>query len=133
MTTIEYRGSRAASVDARRIDTIEQEIHRVIKAISTAFFGWGQWTDVRVAGSYHAKPFDIVLCDPTAGGFTVLLPAPTTCLGAWVIIKNVTLSVNPITLRTDNGATVETAAAPSMTTALQVIRLRATYDGWWAL
>ena len=53
--------------------------------------------------AYTASPGDFVEADPTAAGFVVTLPLAASCIGQRVIVKNVSGSVNTITV-TASGA-----------------------------
>lgn len=49
-------------------------------------------------GTYNARPWELVRCDPTAGGCVVVLPVPSGAKvrGSWIYIKNVSDSLTPI-------------------------------------
>ncbi len=133
MAAIAYKKSGVSTVDARRVDGIETELTRAFRAVDDTVEQWGRWVDVRAKANVHAKPWDIVMCDPSAAGFTVQLPDPKKCLGRWIIVKNVTTSANAITLRADGSANVDGASSASIAASLGTKCLRAFHDGWWSL
>lgn len=48
--------------------------------------------------NYTAKGAEVVLCDPTAGGFSVTLPPASLTVGLPIIVKNHSDDVNNITI-----------------------------------
>lgn len=95
--TIKYR-RQGAGLTAQRLDMMEAESDRVVVSISDTFFRGGLWRPSTCTTDYAAKAWDLILADPTKKGFTVQIPDPTTVLGAFILVKNVSPSTNPITI-----------------------------------
>lgn len=87
-------------------------------------------TETKTA-AYTAIPWEIVLCDPTDAGFTVTLPDPAAHPNKEIGVKNITASVNVITIQATSG-TVEGAANTTITTGYESIILIAdkTREDW---
>lgn len=132
VASLKYRGSRGAAVDNRRLDGMDDEIGRVVADANRLFVQMGPWNEVSVNAQYTAKPFDIVLCDPSGGAFSVLLPDPSTVTGQWVIIKNDSASANAITLVDVSGGAVDGSTAV-INTARGRLCLCALSVGWRVL
>lgn len=87
---------------------------------------------IRVTGNYQAHMNELVLCDPRAGAFRVMLPKPTRGdSGRQVTVKNATGSTNNITV--DPGAAaLDGAVGPIiMATAYYVLRFMTDGQAWW--
>jgi len=83
--------------------------------------------------AYTAKPFELVLCDPTSAGFTVTLPGAAKCKGARVTIKNASTSVNTITVACQGSEKVDGGTTLSMGTSLLAKTLVSDGSGWWSV
>jgi hypothetical protein len=68
-------------------------------------------TAVLIANTILAAASQLVRVNPTAGAFTVTLPAAAGHRGQPIVIKNVTASVNNVTIAAGGGDTVEGAAS----------------------
>lgn len=81
-------------------------------------------------GNYTAAAWDLVLCDPSGGGFTVTIPAGTTALtGRRIGVKNYGTSTNTITISAASGS-IE-GGSPTITTAWGYYELECVgTDGW---
>ena len=68
------------------------------------------------SAAYSCAPWEMVMCDPTGGAFTVTIPAPVAALsGVCVRIKNVSLSTNHITVAPSGGSLID--GSPSVIAA----------------
>jgi hypothetical protein len=57
-----------------------------------------------VTGNYTATVWDLVICDPSGGEFTITIPAAKTVkAGDAIVVKNVTNSVTAITIKARMG------------------------------
>lgn len=75
-------------------------------------------------GAYTAALGEFVVCDPTAGGFTVTLPAVATAkFGRSIVVKNHSGSTNTITIAAAGSDKIDGAATVTITTARGVTRL----------
>lgn len=83
-------------------------------------------TTTYVIPSYLESVF---LCDTTAGGFTITLPAIGTFLGAVVIIKKISADGNTLTIASAGG-TIDGAATKTTTTQYAVFRFVAGPVEW---
>lgn len=97
-------------------------------------------TPVKTA-AYTAVPWDAVMVDPSGGGFTVTLPPAAQEVGAELLVKNVTTSVNDVTLAAAAGETVEGASTLVIASAYGAAHLwsgskrsgSASAAGWWLI
>ncbi len=92
-----------------------------------------QWivTPVKTT-AYAAEAWDLVLCNPTAAGFTVTLPAPVSVPpGTSIQVKNVSASSNVITIATAGGANIDLAATTTLAFSLAGIQLTSDGATWW--
>jgi hypothetical protein len=109
-----------AQEEGRRLDSLLQRpfIGLPTKVVTARF--WASWGDV-------------VLCDPTAAAFTVILPRPDrTKIGAVVGIKNHSASTNTITVACSTAEeTVDGAATVTITTARQMVVYLYVGDDEW--
>jgi len=88
-------------------------------------------TGVKV-GAYNAVIQDLVRCNPTGGAFAVTLPTAVGQDGKGITIKNVTSSVNAITVNTTGGQTMDALAsgADSIATAYGTITYVSDGANW---
>jgi hypothetical protein len=71
-----------------------------------------------VVGLFFASIGDIVRCDPTAGAFSVFLPTIDIFnYGQKIIVKNITASLNAITVDASGAQTIDGALTNVMATA----------------
>jgi hypothetical protein len=77
--------------------------------------------------TYAAVWGEVVMCDPTGGGFTVNLPTAVGNSGRQIIVKNDSASTNTITIEPDGSETIDGAANTTITTARGTVRI--TSDG----
>jgi Concanavalin A-like lectin/glucanases superfamily len=82
---------------AREFSLLEEELRRKLRADDQLEHGPFNRTQVQTT-TYTARPWDIVLCDPSDARFTVVLPDPSAALniGAWIGVKHNSNSTNPI-------------------------------------
>lgn len=74
---------------------------------------WGPLTIVQlVSGTYTAKAWDVVECNPPAAGTYVVLPDPKlgNNVSSWIGVKN-TSSANTVTIVTQSGTLIDTASS----------------------
>jgi hypothetical protein len=114
-----------------RVDRIEDKTLRLVKDLNDKSNRSGQWTERRAKANYSAKPWDLILADPSAGAFTILLPDPKKCVGAEVKVKNTTSSANQISVAALVG--VVDGFVVAMNTAYAQKTFRAATDGWWSV
>ena len=101
---------------AREVAQLEYNILRKINADNLAAFG--PFTVVgKKTGAYAAKPWEIVLCDPTAGGFTVSLPNANASDAGEIRIANDSASANTITIKPSGSSTVGRAVSIALAAA----------------
>jgi hypothetical protein len=81
------------------------------------------------SGPYSAPNNSNVPVDPTAGALTVLLP-PTGTPGHEIVIKNVSSSVNAVTID-GQGAKIDGAYTKTINTAFELIRVRRKPNQQW--
>ncbi len=114
-----------------RLNRIEDRTSKLVRDLNEKANRSGQWAERRASSTYTAKPWDLILADPSGAAFTILLPDPSKCVGSEVKVKNVTSSVNPISVaalaKTVDGFVV------AMTTAYGQKTFRAARDGWWSV
>ena len=70
---------------------------------------------------------EVVVCDPTGGGFTVNLPTAAGNDGRQIIVKNNSAGTNAITIEPDGSETIDGASNTTITTARGTVRI--TSDG----
>lgn len=80
-----------------------------------------QWSVTStIFGGGSGLPGEFVRCDPTGGGFAVTLPlAADTLPGETIIVKNITASVNPITVTASGADLIDGAATDVMSSAFE--------------
>jgi hypothetical protein len=110
------KGTGTGGVDgAVNIATVQGDvvIGRLDAAVSTL-----QLATVRT-GNHAAQLNELVRCDPTAGGFTITLPAINASTGrpAQIVVKNVSNSPNVITIATSGGNTIDGQATATISAA----------------
>lgn len=67
--------------------------------------------------NYTAADGEVVMCDPSGGGFTVTLPAGNSAKRQQVAVKNDTNSTNTITVDTPGAETIDGVATDSIASA----------------
>lgn len=77
-----------------------------------------------------ARPWDTILADPTAAGFTVMLPPAQNCPGSLVTVKNNSASTNTITIDGAGGDLIDGAATATITTARASLTMQSIGTGW---
>jgi hypothetical protein len=89
-----------------------------------------QWniTPVKTA-AYTAKPWEVVRCDPTAGGFTVTLP-PSPGNAEQIIVKNASDSTNTITISPHGQDEIDDATSLTVSVERYSVWLLAIEGGW---
>ena len=80
--------------------------------------------------NYTASIGDLVLVDPTAGGFNVQLPPATPLKGRGIIVKNISSSTNIVTILPDGLDTIDNVASLDTNTSLGSTSLVAMVGGW---
>jgi len=93
--------------------------------------GGSGWTAVARSSAYTATSGDFVVCDTTASGYTVTLPAPAN--GAYVTVKKLTNNVNAVLVAPPSGqinAGASTSATISVNNYGQVADFIADGTTW---
>lgn len=81
--------------------------------------------------AYTAVVGDLVLCDPTSGGFTVMLPpASRGDSGRRIGIKNASASTNGITVARHGSQLIDGGVSATITASYAYLELRSTGTGW---
>lgn len=80
------------------------------------------------ARGYVAKPWEVVMCDPSAAAFEVTIPDPTdpTVAGTEIVVKNNSASANTITIRALGGRLIDGATTATISAARGTKRLWAS-------
>jgi hypothetical protein len=78
---------------------------------------------------YTAALGELVLCNPTSGGFNVVLP-PSPADGSEIIVKNHSDSANPITILPYGQDEIDSASSADIITARASVHLVAIAGGW---
>lgn len=86
-------------------------------------------TDTKTA-AYSAKIGELVLCNPTGGGFTVTLPTAVSNNGLFVVVKNNSASTNTITVDGEGSETIDGSANATITTARGRMWVVSNGAGW---
>lgn len=82
--------------------------------------------------AYTAAICEVVICDPTGGGFTVTLPDLSAAdVGGWVIVKNDSASTNVITIDGDASDTIDGSLNTTISTGRGCVILIAKNTGEW--
>lgn len=104
---------------------LEDAIRRKLQKDDQLEFGPFTRTTVQTT-TYTARPWEIVLCDPSDARFTVVLPDPTTALnvGAWIGVKHNSNSTNPVDVAPLVG-TIDGAAT-------SIVRMPRDYQWYWS-
>lgn len=83
---------------------------------------------------YAAKLGELVLCDPTAGAFTVTLPRLSRAdAGRHVAVKNTTSSTNVITVRASAGQQVDKVDGYGINGSYDSVWLVSDGESWWRI
>lgn len=83
-------------------------------------------------GAYTVVPQDkVVLCDTTAGAFTVTLPPVATSAGTTVTIKKVSSDANLLTIDGNSSETIDGVLNMGITTQYSFLTLSATAAAWF--
>ena len=91
------------------------------------------WTQSALQTSnYTASLGELVLCDPSGGAFTVMLPTAVGHL-RMITIKNTTSSTNTITIDGNSTETIDGSLTVSMNTAYQSVTMVSDNANWWIL
>jgi hypothetical protein len=104
--------------------------------ISTAVASAGRWN---VRGPFIAVQLaaedDLMLCNPTAGGFPINLPAVTVAnQGQQIAVKNITGSINAIAVTPNGADTIEgVAAAVNIATGFASLTLVSDGAAGWSI
>ena len=116
---------------AREVADLERRVAEKSAGDDAAHPAWA--TTGRQTATCAARPWDIVLCDPTGGAFAVHLPAPASCPGREVRVKNVSSSATTITIRAVDAATIDGAASDTISSAWGSVLYRSTGTEWLVL
>ncbi len=115
-----------------RINRLEAQLEKFAQSLNEFNKSGQAWNETKQKANYAAKPWDLILADATGGAFTISLPDPAKCIGAWIIVKAASGSANNVTVRAPFRGSVDTL--PSFTVNnLDVKWLRASSDTWWTL
>lgn len=89
-------------------------------------------TPVQTA-TYAPQYGELVLCDPTGGGFTINLPTAVGCTGRQIGVKNASASGNTITVDAFGSETIDGTASTTITSGLTAITLVSDGSDWWII
>lgn len=81
-------------------------------------------------GTYTADFGEIVRCDPSGGGFTINLPTASGSAGKSLIIKNVSSSLNSISIQADGVETIDGTNTQTANSAWASYYLVSDGAGW---
>lgn len=91
----------------------------------------GLWATTAIKTAlYTTRVWESVLANPTAGGFVVNIPTAVDVKGQQLKVKNVSASVNAITLTPFGGETIDGAATFVMNTGFQATWLESDGTNW---
>lgn len=113
----------------RRLDLLENNTSKALESIGNLFGVGGFWQQVSIKTTYTARPWDVVLCNPSAGGFYVGLPDPKASIGAQILVKNDSDSSNTITVAPRVGK-IDGASQRTITSARASLWLLSTGLEW---
>lgn len=100
-----------------RLQTILDSASREFREQENKVFYLGEPTKIQVE-RFVANFGQMVLCDPTTAGFTVVLPEiDATKIGKLVVVVNVTSSTNTITIKPEGSAYIKGNTSDTITTA----------------
>jgi hypothetical protein len=100
-----------------RLDLLEGRLEKLFDRLGETIFAGGFWEISRIKAAYVAKPWEMVLANPTAGAFAVVLPDPRgDNRQAQLVVKNDSVSTNAITLRCQ-ASTIDAASTRVINTA----------------
>ena len=88
---------------------------------------------VSKTAAYTADYQELVICDPSGGGFTVTLPYANGHVGEQVVVKNNTTSTNTITIAASGTETVDGAATTSIASSRSSLTFAATLESAWVI
>lgn len=93
----------------------------------------GSYTMVAVVANHNAAPWEIILADTTAGGFTVTLPLAATCAGKPITIKKVSGDGNVLLVDAQGAEQID--GSPSLSITGQYVSPTVVSDGtdWWVI
>jgi hypothetical protein len=85
--------------------------------------------------AYTAALWDMVMCDPSGGGFTVTLPDSRREPPCVIVIKNTVNSANAITLAAATGDQIEGGAGASISAGYGSLVMASDHlgTGWWSV
>lgn len=107
----------------RRIDLLEQGVQKFVEQSERAHDAGGKWTIRRLNANGAAQVWDIVLGNPSAGAFRIVIPDPSDCKLGRVTVKNDSTSTNAMTLAPAGGGTIDGASTLVMNTSRLVKHL----------
>jgi hypothetical protein len=116
--------SQFAHSDDRQRRAIQQLAQKIIAPLEI--------TSTKTA-AYSATIGELVLCNPTGGGFTVTLPTAEDRPGRYIAIKNASGSTNTITVDGADSETIDGAANKTITTAYGSMLLISDGENWLTL
>jgi hypothetical protein len=112
MTSLMFPPSQLA------VDPQSKAIHRDLYAFLRGLSDVARRQHVPTkTAAYSAKPGEVVLCDPTGGGFTITLPRAAIAADRTVTVKNHSASANTITIDGHGSDTIDGAANTTITAA----------------
>lgn len=93
----------------------------------------GSYTVVPVVASHNASPWEVILADTSAGGFTVTLPLAASCTGKPVIVKKVSSDGNVLVVAAQGVEVIDGSSSLNITS--QYVSPTAVSDGtnWWII
>lgn len=131
MVATRFRFSETRNGDpGQRIDLLEDRLGGVFDEITQAFDSWGRWEIVNARARYSARPWDVVLADPSTAAFQVVLPKPDKAnRQTWILVKNDSDSVNGITV-VAIGSTIDGQTSTTITSPRGVLLLMSSGIEW---
>lgn len=115
--TIVARRSTVSDDPSRRLDEMENVVSGIRDDVENAFDVGGKWELVKATSNIVLRPWQFALLNPTAAAFGVLLPDPTKCSLARMLLKNDSASTNAITVTVPNSGTIDGATSLTMNAA----------------
>ena len=111
-----------AETIVRDVEMMEENVAQKMAADARQANAGGLWTFTALqsgGAKYHAHPWDVVLCDPTAGSILIFFPDPTTATvtGTMIRIKNDSASATSIIMAAVAGKTIDGATTNTLGSA----------------
>jgi hypothetical protein len=85
---------------------------------------------VSKTANYTAVIGEVVLCDPSGGGFTITLPTAADVSGKTIVVKNTTTSTNTITVDTTSSQTMDGETSLTINEAYKSLTFISDGSNW---